>query len=152
MLRAAVALAALSLFAVTFGPGRAAEEKPVHVHRSAEMEKCLKACAECVSECESCFHHCVELTASGHKEHVKTLKTCVDCGDICATAAKIIARQGALSAQACEGWALACDACGAECEKFSADAHMKACAKTCKECAAACREMIKHVGHETVKE
>jgi hypothetical protein len=122
-----------------------AEDKKAapHVHRSPAMQKCLEACLDCANQCETCFVHCTGLVASGKKEHVPTLKSCVDCGDLCTVAAKIIARDGALVGPACEGCAKGCDACATQCEKFPDDEHMKACAKSCRDCSKACQEMLK---------
>ena len=135
---------ALAPFAAT--PTRA-EEKAHAGHHSPEMNRCFKACTDCSRECASCFDHCTMLTAQGKKEHVVTLRTCVDCSDLCAVSAKIIARNGALMGASCEGCARACDACGQECEKYPDDSHMKACARSCRDCARACRDMIKTLGH-----
>jgi hypothetical protein len=87
--------------------------------------------------------HCTFLVAEGKKEHVHTLRTCNDCGDMCATAAKMIARDGVFTHPMCDACAKACDGCGAECAKFPHDEHMKRCADACKDCAKACREMIR---------
>jgi hypothetical protein len=121
------------------------EDKPAapHVHRSPEMQKCIEACVACTNQCETCFVHCTGLVASGKKEHVATLKSCVDCGDLCAVAGKIMSRDGALIGPACDGCAKACDACAASCEKFPKDEHMAACARACRDCSKACREMLK---------
>lgn len=118
-----------------------------HSHES-HFDDCAKACANCQLKCQSCHHHCEELVAAGKKQHVQTMKLCVDCGDICALAANIVARHGALSITACEACAKACDECGKACAKFADDEHMQKCAQECKKCAAACREMIKHAGHD----
>jgi hypothetical protein len=148
---AGAGMLALAVTAFALSAPLRAEEKGSkeahHAHHSPEMEKCLKACAACARECESCFDHCAMLTAQGRKEHLTTLRTCVDCGDLCAVSAKIISRNGALMVASCDGCAKACDACGDECEKYPDDAHMKACAKACRECARACRDMIKSAGH-----
>ncbi len=127
-----------------------ADDRPAapHVHRSPAMQKCIEACLACTNQCATCFVHCTNLVAEGKKEHVSTLKTCVDCGDVCAVAAKIMARDGALVGPVCEGCALACDACAAACEKHPNDEHMKACAAACRDCAKACREMEKSIGHQ----
>jgi hypothetical protein len=90
--------------------------------------------------------HCTGLVASGKKEHLATLKSCVDCGDLCAMAAKIMTRDGALIGPACDGCAKGCDLCAASCEKSPKDEHMAACARACRDCAKTCREMVKSAG------
>jgi hypothetical protein len=42
-------------------------------HEHAEhFTKCAKVCADCGIQCDSCFKHCLTLTADGKKEHAKT--------------------------------------------------------------------------------
>jgi Domain of Unknown Function (DUF326) len=137
--------AALAVALVGGSRGTAADE-PKHVHGQAEMEKCLKECARCAKECESCFNHCTMLVSEGKKEHLRTLRTCIDCGEFCAAAGKMIARHGALMNIMCDACAKACDVCGAECNKHAHDEHMKRCADACKDCAKACRDMTKATG------
>jgi len=121
-------------------------------HKHA-FDKCAKACADCMLECESCARHCAEMVSKGNTRHFKTLGTCADCGDFCALAAKVTSRQGPTAATTCEACAKVCDVCGAACEEFKEDEHMKRCAKACRVCARECREMVKHAGHhEPTKE
>jgi hypothetical protein len=116
-------------------------------HRGhAEMEACMKECARCAKECEMCVNHCAHMLADGKKEHLRSLKTCNDCGDMCAMAGKLIARNGAFMNSMCDACAKACDGCGAECDKFPGDDHMKRCAQACKDCAKACRDMVRATG------
>jgi hypothetical protein len=123
---------------------RAAEPKSTpHHHMTPEMEACMKECAKCAKECASCLNHCINLVADGKKEHVQTVRTCNDCGDMCAMAGKLIARDGAFADVMCDACAKACDGCGKECAKFPHDEHMTKCAQACKDCANACREMIR---------
>jgi hypothetical protein len=142
----AVALGVAAL-ALALGGARAQEDKKGHMHK--HFEKCAKACAVCMLECESCATHCGGLVLKGEKKHVLTLRTCLDCAEVCASAAKIVARQGPASVLVCESCAKVCDQCGAVCEKLGPDdEHMKRCAKACRDCARECREMIKHAGHD----
>lgn len=124
--------------------GRKSEKR--EDHHGLHFDRCAKACADCQIECHSCQNHCADLVAEGKKDHVKTMKLCADCGDLCAVAASIVARHGTLSTTVCEACAKACDECGKACSQFADDEHMKKCAQECKKCAAECREMIKHAG------
>jgi hypothetical protein len=126
---------------------RAADKEAAPPHAHGAFDKCARACAECMLQCDSCFQHCSRLVADGKKDHVPSMQSCNDCGDFCALAAKVVARRGPMAVTTCEGCAKVCDTCGAACEKFPEDAHMKACAKACRDCAKACREMIEHAGH-----
>jgi hypothetical protein len=129
---------------------RVAADEPKSDHARA-MEHCLKECVRCAKECEMCFAHCTKMVAQGKKEHLRTLRTCLDCGEFCAVAAKLMARHGAFMGLMCEACAKACDACGAECEKFPNDPKMKQCADACKDCAKACRDMVKATGTEVTR-
>lgn len=119
-----------------------------HEKHAAHFDACAKACADCQIECHKCSHHCAMLTADGKKDHIETLRFCVDCGDICASAANIMARRGILAATVCRSCIEACEKCAKACEKFPDDKHMKACADECKKCAKACREMLEHIGKD----
>jgi len=145
-------LAAVVGGVVLFGPGAhgdtKADDAAAHAHAGHFMA-CAKACAECMNQCDSCFHHCYRLVQDGKKEHARTMHTCADCGELCAVASRLSARQSPMAAATCEACARGCDICGAECEKFSSDEHMKQCAKACRDCAKACREMVQHAGHLT---
>ena len=127
-----------------FAGSRVSADEP-HAEHAGHFNQCAKACADCLQECDSCYHHCAGLVTEGHKDHAKTMKLCVDCGEICSAAAKLAARQSVLAAILCGACAKACDECNAACEKFPDDKHMAKCAKACRDCAAACRDMIKNV-------
>jgi len=109
---------------------------------NATYAHCAKACSDCMKACAACSRHCASMIAAGQKEHVTSKRLSDDCGDICATTAKICSRRGPMTAAICEACASACDACGAECRKYPTMQPMKACAQSCAVCARACREMI----------
>ncbi len=139
--------AVLALAGLGGTPTRGEDKEPAPPHAHGEFDKCAKACADCMLQCESCLHHCVRLVVEGKKDHAATARTCNDCGDFCALAAKVVGRHGPTAVTTCEGCARVCDTCAAACEKFPDDDHMKACARACRECSKACREMIEHAGH-----
>lgn len=143
---ARLALLAALVVVVTRTPGdpAAAGGKKHAGDHAAHMQQCAKACADCMRECDMCARYCADLVAQGKKDHLHTLGTCLDCAEFCASAARIVSRNGPMVNTICEACAKACDVCGAACEKHSGDAHMQRCAKACRDCAAACREMLKH--------
>jgi hypothetical protein len=106
------------------------------------INECSKACSACQLECDSCAHHCGVLMSEGHKDHVATLRSCLDCADICSAAAQIVARQGVFDKLICEPCAEDCAKCAAECEKHASDPIMADCAKACRACEKACKEMV----------
>jgi len=139
----AVGVLALGLIALLSLGARADEREPKDTDHE-KVHPCAKACADCANECESCFQHCVERVAAGAKRHTKTLRLCVDCGELCTTAAKLVSRQSPLRDLTCGACAKGCDVCAAACAKFP-DEHMKACARSCRDCANACRAMVKEL-------
>lgn len=138
-----IPLAAFSLaltLLVPNNPVQAAEEHGEH------FMKCAKVCADCQLECDSCFQHCLKLTAGGKKEHEKTAQLCTDCAECCKTCATLCARKSPLAGPMLKCCAECCNECAAACEKFPDDKHMLQCAKSCRDCAKHCAEMLKHLG------
>lgn len=138
---------ALSLLGLTatlaLCSGSVADDQPADHHGHA-FDECARACSDCQRECDSCATHCRHMLAQGKKEHQTTLRTCLDCGDHCAAASRIMARRGVFSDLICKACADACARCGKECQKFD-DEHMKKCAAECRKCEKACREMLKNI-------
>jgi hypothetical protein len=136
---------------VVGGRNAIADDKSKDQAHDTHYVECAKACTMCLRECESCAHHCAHLLTDGKKDHLRSLGTCADCAEFCASAAKITSRHGPMAVPICEACAKACDICGTECEKFPDDEHMKRCAQACRECAKACREMAQHLGGTVAK-
>jgi hypothetical protein len=129
------------------GHSTAGEKKKELGHEdqhAGHFADCAKACSACMQECESCTLHCAKLVADGKKDHLHTLGTCMDCGQICSSAAIIVSHRGPMSKLMCEACAKACDSCGTACERFKDDEHMARCAKECRNCARACRAMLEN--------
>lgn len=121
-----------------------ADPHAAHGHGGA-FAKCAAACSDCQRECDACSTHCTMLLAEGKKPHLTTLRSCLDCADICATAAQVSARQGVYAGPVCQACADICARCAKECDKFKDDEMMAACAESCRKCEKACREMLTHV-------
>jgi hypothetical protein len=134
-------------FFVLVGNFLTADDQKTDGKHAAHFDQCAKACADCMRECESCANHCAHLMAAGKQDHLRSLGSCADCAEVCAAAAKIVARHGPLANTICESCAKACDTCAAACEKHPNDDHMKQCAKACRDCAQACQDMLKHLEH-----
>jgi len=143
-LGAALLLAGLG----TVSSGAEKKSAREHLMHAGPHEKCALACGICAGACDSCFRHCADLVAEGHKEHRRTMQLCVDCGEVCSTAAKLCLHHSSLTSPMCQACARACDECGEACAKHRDDQHMQMCARACRECAKACREMIEHSGHD----
>lgn len=139
---------AAGLAAVTGGQALAQDRKKADDHKHGEgdiHEKCAEACVDCEKECNQGFHHCFKQVQAGKAGHAKAMHLCVDCGDICGTAGKHVARMSPLMAITCHACAESCDACIKECETLN-DPEMKETIASLKACAATCREMVKAMG------
>ncbi len=139
---------AAGLAAVT-GRSALAQEGKAHAHAEGDIhEKCAEACTDCEKECNQGFHHCYKQVQAGKTSHAKAMHLCVDCGEVCSTAGKLVARMSPLMTFTCHACAESCEACIAECEKLN-DPGMKETIASLKTCAASCREMVKAMGgHE----
>ncbi|MHB1560523.1 MAG: four-helix bundle copper-binding protein [Isosphaeraceae bacterium] len=131
--------AAAGLAAVTGGRA-VAQEAGGDMH-----DRCAKDCATAMVACNKGFHHCYRQVAEGNREHAKTMHMCVDCADICGTAAALVARMSPLMAHTCRAAADCCEGLIAQCDKLD-DLEMKGVAKACRACVKSCREMVKAMG------
>ncbi|HUG41095.1 MAG TPA: hypothetical protein VMM12_11450 [Longimicrobiales bacterium] len=104
----------------------------------------VQAAAECTYTCTTCADACLE------EDDPATLRKCIrlnlDCAQICAVTAMLIARPGAqdralLRAQL-DACAAACRACADECDEHAEmHEHCRICAESCRACADACDQM-----------
>lgn len=108
-------------------------------------ERCAEACVDCEKHCNHGFHHCYQQVQAGKQDHAKSMHLCVDCGEVCSTAGKLVARRSPLMTITCHACAEACEACIAECEKMN-DAEMKEVVASLRKCAQTCREMAQAMG------
>lgn len=140
----AVAGTAVSVGGKQPDPVPKAQPKAVDAHMSAFMD-CAKACDDCARICNLCAAHCTKMAVDGKKEHLATVRTCVDCASICKSASEIVIKSGPFSDLICTACADACKRCGDACEKHADhDPIMKQCAAECRRCEKACRMMMKH--------
>ncbi len=107
-----------------------------------------KAAGECALACDTCAAHCTEMLAQGKKEHLDSVKTCLDCASICAATACVAGRNGPFTSVIAEACAEACRLCAEQCEKMGSDPMMKECAEACRSCEKACRAAGKGTGKE----
>jgi hypothetical protein len=117
---------------------------------ASSYDECAKACSDCQRECDRCASHCAEMLGQaqrGQGQHGQgpqtTLRTCLDCADICGTAAQIVSRSGPFSAEICDACAEACKKCGDACRQHQGDSKLQACAEQCQRCEQACRNMVR---------
>ena len=144
---------AAGLVAVT-GGGAGAQERdrpafhPEWGHHTEMQHECAEACAQCMHECEDGFHHCLHQVRSGKTEYARAAHLCIDCAEVCGTAAKLVARGSPLMVHTCAACAEVCDDCLGVCEKLN-DPEMKLVVESLRKAARSCREMVKTMGrHE----
>ena len=126
--------------AVAGGEARAQHKDQDDLHA-----KCAAACLDCEKMCNHAFHHCYQQVQAGKKDYAKALHLCVDCGDVCSTSGKLVARMSPLMAHTCRACAECCDACIAACEKLDAP-DIKEFVASLRRCSETCREMVKAMG------
>jgi hypothetical protein len=117
-------------------------EGVVPMERKEELCRCIDACAACVKECSCCATHCAKEVMDGNEAHYESSRMCLDCADVCALTAKIVARGGPMSAEQLELCADVCQECAICCESCGDDEHMKRCAEACRTCAEACKGSV----------
>jgi hypothetical protein len=112
-----------------------------HQHRmTAEMERCIQYCMDCVNMCEQTLTHC--LTMGGKHASAAHMSTMMDCAEVCGTTAKLMLRSSQFHQRMCEICAEICDACARDCERLAdGDETMLECADVCRTCAESCRQM-----------
>jgi len=97
-------------------------------------------------ECEDGFHHCLrQARRSGKVEYARAAHLCIDCAEVCGTAAKLVASGSHLLVHICAACAEACDDCLAVCEPLK-DPEMKLVLESLRKCAQSCRGMVKAMG------
>lgn len=163
MHRRAFNVAGVSAAALAFGQVASGQETkkpaaghgaghPHHLGYSEHFKQCAEACSDCQRECDRCAIHCAGMMSQGKEQHYMTLQTCLDCADVCAAAAKIVARGGPFSMDVCEACADACKQCAAACRKHEDNPMMAACAKECEACEKACRQMLQSAKKDGARE
>jgi len=150
---------AAGLTAITGGSARAQEAQapeherhpfhPERGHHTEQQQECAETCARCMHECEDGFHHCLrQARRSGKVEYARAAHLCIDCAEVCGTAAKLVASGSHLLVHICAACAEACDDCLAVCEPLK-DPEMKLVLESLRKCAQSCRGMVKAMGeHE----
>ena len=109
-----------------------------------EALACILATAECSATCTTCADACLSEANAG--EMTLCIKLNLDCADVCALTARLIARPSRRDEPTLEAvldaCATACRACAAECDRHAEHMeHCRVCAEACRACADACERM-----------
>lgn len=136
---AAILIAAVGIVAA-FAQNPAKEGKEHAAMKMDGSSALAKIADECALACDGCASHCMEMLAQGRKEHLESVKTCLDCATICGAMARVAGRSGPFTSILATACAEVCRLCAEQCEKMGNDPHMKACAEKCRACEKACGE------------
>ncbi len=121
-------------------PAWAGDDKPKNPLVDCEC-KCVEACCDAMNWCNEAFLHCSKELAAGRVGHAKAMALLLDCGEVCSAAAKLVARESALTAQLCRTCAEACALAAPECEKAD-HPTMKDAGKSLRKCGDACKALL----------
>lgn len=104
------------------------------------LQRCTDLCNRCSAVCTETSIHCLGMGGEHASPQHQTLLQ--DCSDICAVAARFMARQSQHHGHVCRECAEICQQCAAECEMMAdGDDQMKECAQMCRRCASECGRM-----------
>jgi hypothetical protein len=123
---------------------RAAAQHQGHGHGDVH-EECAEACVNCEKECNQGFHHCFTQVQAGKTEHAKAMHLLADCGDICGTSGKLVARMSPLMVHTCAACAASCADTIAAVEALKDD-EMTETLEALRACQTSCTEMVKAMG------
>lgn len=109
----------------------------------------LEAASECAQVCAQCADAC--LGEQGVPDLVACIRTDLDCADVCAATAALLARSGRGGSPALrallEACLVACGSCAEECGQHAAmHEHCRICAEACRRCEQACRRLLDTLG------
>ncbi|MBE9166326.1 four-helix bundle copper-binding protein [Pleurocapsales cyanobacterium LEGE 06147] len=100
-----------------------------------EYQSSFDVAMYCAVECEHCAEACI-----GNPEMVECARTCLDCAEICRTAATYMVRGSRFIPHLVSACAEICQACAQECEQYNVE-HCQKCAKACHEAVEAYRKI-----------
>jgi len=107
--------------------------------------KCVEACSNAMNWCNETFLYASKEAAAGKSNYAKVMHYWNDCGEICGTASKLVARMSPLMAHTCQACASSCDDCVAASEKLN-DPKMKEAIAAARACSKSCRDMLQTIG------
>jgi hypothetical protein len=114
----------------------------------AVRNQAAQALSVCAEYCAACADAC--LAEEGVAELRRCIRMDLDCADLCAAAARVVARQtegdSAMFSSLLTACIEACERCAEECEHHADHhEHCRLCAEACRRCAEACVELLRAV-------
>lgn len=107
--------------------------------------KCTESCSNAMNWCSETFLYASREAAAGKRDYAKVMHLWNDCGEICGTSAKLVARMSPLTTHICQTCAVSCDDCVAASEKL-ADPKLKEAIAAVRACSKSCRAMLEMMG------
>ena len=109
------------------------------------LASAIDAMTDCVQACNA--DNAADLGEPNLADMVRCIRLCMDCADICTTAAGVTSRlvdyDPAVLRPLLESCVAICRSCGDECERHAPmHAHCRVCAQACRGCEQACRELL----------
>ena len=109
----------------------------------------LAATIDALSDCtQACIADVdADLSEQDLAEMVKSIRLCLNCGDICTATVGVTSRPAEYDADVTrpllEACVAICRSCGDECERHARHhKHCRVCAEACRRCEQACRELL----------
>jgi len=117
----------------------------LHPEAGAGLDEAVATAARHAMLCSLFCSSCADACLAESMNMSQCIRTCLDCSDICTSAAHLLVRQtgrneAILRAQV-ELCIEACERCAAECGSHDHD-HCRLCATMCRECAEDCRKAL----------
>lgn len=121
----------------TYAPAAAADSDLLAAAIDA-MNDCAQACVADVD---------ADLGEANSSDMVKCIRLCLDCADICTTAAAVTSRAAGYEAKVTrpllEACVASCRKCGDECDRHAEmHEHCRVCAEACRNCERACQQLL----------
>lgn len=123
---------------------------PAEINLDRELlARCIDACVSCAVACTACADAC--LSEEMVDQLRKSIRTDLDCADICAATGRVLSRHTGydanLTTTVLDACAQACKSCGDECEGHAdMHEHCRLCAQACQACEQACRDVLAAIG------
>jgi hypothetical protein len=105
----------------------------------------IDAMSDCAQACDA--DNAADLSEPNLADMVRCIRLCLDCTDICTTAAAVTSRlveyDPGVVRPLLESCLAICRSCGGECERHAAmHAHCRACEQACRRCEQACLTLL----------
>ena len=113
-----------------------------------KLASTIDALTECSEACTACADAC--LSEGMVADLTKTIRTNMDCADICNATARVLSRHTGYDANITrsllEACIMACRSAADECDEHAEMPHCSICAEVCRSCQRSCEELLAYMG------